>query len=261
MSKDLEQQREHFNSIAEQYYRARTNKNHLLLKDLIWRTFLERNSGLGDHVHSVLEPMCGMAEGYEILKSNFNFDFDYKGFDYSENMVEIARRSKPDLMIDWGDVTAFLPSDKPVDLIILIGGLHHVYSRCAEVLSNLSKAVRPGGYFISFEPTHNNFLNRTIRENIYKTNNLFDDDTEQGFEYKDLAINFEMAGFERIDEVYPGLLSYVFYYNPDAFPILNIGGANLVRILFRLDRMFWANWIGRKMSFATLTLWRRLPDA
>lgn len=258
MSEDLERQREHFNSIAEQYYRARTNKNHLLLKDLIWRSFFDRNKEVSGQVNSVLEPMCGMAEGYEILKQNLGVDFAYQGFDYSENMVEIARAAKAGLQIDWGDVTAFSPPDTPVDLIILIGGLHHVYSRCAQVIANLSNAVRPGGYFISLEPTHNNLLNRAVRERIYKSNNLFDDDTEQGFEYYDLSSNFEKAGFERIDEVYPGLLSYILYYNPDAFPILNIGGLTLVRILFQLDRLFWANWIGRKMSFATLTLWRRL---
>ena len=61
----------------------------------------------------------------------------------------------------------------------------------------------------------------------------------------------------KVDEVYPGLLAYILYYNPDAFPALNIGGKFLVKGLFALDRLFWSGWIGRKLTFATMTIWKR----
>ena len=77
------------------------------------------------------------------------------------------------------------------------------------------------------------------------------------YQHKELQ-HFKDAGYEKVDEVYPGLLAYVLYYNPDAFPALNIGGGSLVRLLFCLDRLFWTTWVGRKMSFATMSLWRRL---
>jgi SAM-dependent methyltransferase len=143
------------------------------------------------------------------------------------------------------------------DFIILIGGLHHVYSRTQDVLNSLKKSLRPGGYFLSFEPTHNNWLTRRIRRRIYKTNDLFDDNTEQGFEYRDLDRYFKIAGYNKVDEVYPGLLAYILYYNPDAFPALNCGEKFLVRSLFAIDRLFWNNCFGRKLSFATMSLWRQ----
>jgi len=257
MGKLVEQQRKHFNEISEKYFQARKHPNHLLLKNLIWEKFLKRNKSIATEVRRVLEPMCGMAEGYEILSKYLIPNFDYHGFDYSENMIEIARQRKPALKIEWNNVTAYQSTGDLFDFIILIGGLHHVYSRTQDVLHNLGKSLRRGGYFLSFEPTHNNWLTRRIRQRIYKSNDLFDAGTEHGFEYHDLDRYFKLAGYEKVDQVYPGLLAYVLYYNPDAFPVLNVGGKFLVKSLFAIDRLFWDNWLGRKLSFATMSLWMR----
>ena len=110
------------------------------------------------------------------------------------------------------------------------------------------------------EPTHNNWFTRRIRQRIYKANDLFDADTEQGFEYTDLGLFFKNAGYVKVDEVYPGLLAYILYYNPDAFPGLNVGGKFLVKGLFAIDRLFWSGWIGRKLTFATMSIWKRRSD-
>lgn len=253
----VEQQREHFNSIAERYFAARKNPNHLALKDLIWKSFFARNREIAREVRTVLEPMCGMGEGYDIITTYLTPAIDYKGFDYSENMVDIARKARPGLAFSWSDVTTHDPGGEEVDLVIVIGGLHHVYSQTQRALTNLARALRPGGLFVSLEPTHNNVITRAARRRIYRTNDLFDEDTEQGYEYVDLQRHFTDAGFRLVDQVYPGLAAYVLYYNPDAFPALNVGGTTLVRSLFALDRLAWANFIGRSLSFATLSLWRK----
>ena len=253
----IEQQRTHFNEISDEYFAARKHPNHLLLKDLIWSHFFARNRNIGTDIKRVLEPMCGMAEGYAIITKNIGAEFSYVGFDYSERMVAIAREKNPQLEIEWNDVTRYEPPNRLFDMVMLIGGLHHVYSHTEAVLVNLRKCLYRGGYFLSFEPTHANWLTRWTRRRVYNANRLFDADTEQGFEYRDLQHHFENAGFEKVDEVYPGLLAYVLYYNPDAFPMLNIGGKFLIKSLFAFDRLFWANGIGRKLSFATISLWRR----
>jgi hypothetical protein len=125
------------------------------------------------------------------------------------------------------------------------------------VIKNLAGSLRSEGFFLNFEPTQHNFITRFIRNRIYRSNDIFDEDTEQGFDYPALSRYFRDAGFEKVDEVYPGLSAYVLYYNPDAFPFLNVGGAWLVKLLFALDRLFWGNMIGRKFSFATITLWKK----
>ncbi len=100
-------------------------------------------------------------------------------------------------------------------------------------------------------------MTRKVRQRIYSRNSIFDEQTEQGFELRDLDAMFRNAGLSCVDQVYPGLLSYVLYYNPDAFPFLNFGGTTMVRATFGLDRIFWKTWLAKKLSFATITLWRK----
>lgn len=135
-------------------------------------------------------------------------------------------------------MTAYKNSEVVFDFVILIGRPHHVRRRTPGVLSNLAKSLWPGGYFLSFEPIHNNCFARRVRQRVYKTNDLFDADTEQGFEFIELDRHFKEARYEK---VYPGLLAYILFYNLGAFPALNIGGGLLVRLLFSLDRLSWSN--------------------
>ena len=258
MTESTEQQRKHFNSIASVYIESRQHHNHLLLKDLLWKHFFDDKQHLASECRRVLEPMCGLGEGYEILHRYVLAEgFYYHGVDYSENMIATARQRHPNLYFEWGDALAFSRDHADFDLVFLIGGLHHVYSRARDVVARLSLALRQGGYFLSFEPTHNCWLNRQVRRHIYAKNNLFDNETERGFEFKELERIFEEQGYAKVDEVYAGLLAYILYYNPDAFPALNRGSSWAVRFAFALDRIFWRNAVGRKLSFATITLWQR----
>ncbi|MDR2240965.1 MAG: methyltransferase domain-containing protein [Zoogloeaceae bacterium] len=257
MDSKVERQREHFDSIADEYLEARLNATHRDLKKRIWSAFSANKKALLASGARVLEPMCGMAEGLEIVETYFQSEIDYLGFDYSEKMVAAARRRLPKHQIEWADVTVFDPKDKQYDFIVLLGGLHHVYAVSDKVVMRLADSLAPGGYFLSYEPTQNCWLTRKIREKIYSANPTFDHKTEQGFDLEQLNTMFRQAGFDLIDQAYPGLLSYILYYNPDAFPWLNKGGVPGVKAAFSIDRLFWRNWIGRKLSFATLSLWRK----
>jgi SAM-dependent methyltransferase len=255
----VERQRAHFDRIATTYFESRQHANHLLLKALMWDRFFAGHEFLRSPELRVLEPMCGFAEGRRILEQHLQPEFRYSGFDYSVSLIERARELDPALDITMGNVLEFDASglDQPYDLIILIGGLHHVYAQAGEALGRLCTALRPGGHFISYEPTHDLAAVRWIRETIYGRNPLFDVETERGFLLSELNELFEGAGFELADQMYPGLLSYILFYNPDAFPLLNRGGSSLVKATFALDRPFLRNLLGRKLSFATLSLWRK----
>lgn len=109
----------------------------------------------------------------------------------------------------------------------------------------------------SLEPTHGNPLTRAVRDRIYRRNALFDEQTERAFSVRDLFGMFEAAGLRRRVVMYPGLLAYVLYYNPDAFPGLNRGGSAGVRLAWTLDRPLIGTALGRLLSFCTLSLWER----
>ena len=256
MTSLLERQRVHFNSIADRYRLARLGNNHLALKRLLWSEFLRDKADLKRPGLSVLDAMCGYADAYAILREHLSSEIDYSGFDYSDEVVALVRRENPGLRIAHADVTRFSP-DRTYDLVIVLGGLHHVRHAAADTVKRLTAAIRPGGWFISLEPTHGNELFGALRKAIYRHNALFDSATEQDFAVRELRAMFEGAGLDLIDVMYPGLLSYVLYYNPDAFPLLNIGGARTVRFLFSIERPLMRSGVGRVLSFATLSLWRR----
>ena len=87
---------------------------------------------------------------------------------------------------------------------------------------------------------------RWVRDSVYRRNEIFDAETERGFALSRLNELFTANGFELTDQMYPGLLSYVLFYNPDAFPRLNRGGPSLVRATFVLDSPFLKSWLGRR---------------
>lgn len=253
----IEKQRAHFDGIATKYFESRKNSNHLIFKSLLWDFFLRDNKKLLIKTDlNVLEPMCGYGEGRKIITTHVTPDFKYTGFDYSANLVEAIKAEDPDINISVADVTKFNVEEE-FDLIILIGGLHHVYKYTEDVVERLRRALKSGGYLINFEPTHNNWIFRKIRENIYHQNNFFDQETEQGFELDELNAVFKNSGFKLIDQVYLGILAYILYYNPDAFPKLNLGGGGIVKTLFNLEKNFYRGYLARKFSFATLTLWKK----
>jgi SAM-dependent methyltransferase len=256
MSSLVEQQRRHFNGIAETYFSARRDANHLELKRLIWLEFLGNKPALKVSGLKVLDAMCGYGDMNDLLRAHLGTEIEYSGFDYSDEVIARVLRENPDLNVWQADATEFRP-DRSYDLVVLIGGLHHVHHAAGRTIESLVRAIKPGGYFLSFEPTHGNRAFGAIRNSIYRRNELFDAGTERGFSVREFFSMLEAAGLELDDALFPGLLSYVLYYNPDAFPKLNVGNSGLVRLLFSLERPFMRSAAARALSFATLSLWRK----
>lgn len=257
MDKIVEQQRKHFDGISKKYYEARQNENHLFYKELMWKYFFKKvEKYFNNNKYNCLEPMCGYGEGFKIITNYSDISVIYKGFDYSEEIVKIANKKFPNLNIVHGNVLTY-EDGNTYDLIILLGGLHHVYRSVDSALANINNLMKNNSFIISLEPTHNNWVFKKVREKIYKTNELFDDESEQAFELMKLNSLFENNGYEKVEQIYPGLLGYILYYNPDAFENLNLGNKTIVELIFRIEKYFFNNVIGRYFSFATLSLWRK----
>jgi SAM-dependent methyltransferase len=253
----LERQREHFNSIADRYHEGRQTPNHLYLKHRMWTDVFSDLSDFKDRRIEVLEPMCGFCDGFDIVSKYLSSNISYKGFDYSDSAVETSRRERPGLEIWQADATKYRPPENSCDLIILIGGLHHTPLDAPDIVANLAPALRSGGIFVNFEPTHGNPVFEKVRDGIYRRNSLFDQQTERAFPVTKLVGMFEHAGLRLRKILYPGLLSYVLYYNPDAFPFLNVGGRGLVAATYAFDKLIYRSKIGRALSFATLSVWTK----
>lgn len=253
----IERQRSHFNAIAQRYEAGREEANHRRIKSLIWGDALACVAPLKGRPIRMLEPMCGYGEGLGIVREHSDLDIDYAGFDYSDVIVEELSRSFSGGRIWQADVTRYRPDSAAYDLIFLAGGLHHVPDSAPQVVASLASGLKPGGMFVNFEPTHGNPLFQAVRDRIYARNEIFDEVTERAFPVADLQAMFQAAGLEEVRTFYPGLLAYVMYYNPYAFPLLNKGGPRWVDRLFALDRLVMSTIIGRWLSFATVTIWQK----
>lgn len=252
----IDKQREHYENVAEKYYKYRQSKNHLIFKDLLWNSFFRDKHFLKKNGLHVLEPMCGYAEGKSILENHLNVNIEYEGFDYSDTFLDIVKRTNPSIKVSKMDATKFKPIKK-YDLVILIGGLHHIYDFARDFVNTIYDALNDGAYFINFEPTQNNIIYKIIRTQIYKKNPMFDYETEKGFDVTQLNDIYLSCRFKIIDQIYPGLLSYILYFNPEAFPFFNIGNERGTKLLFNIEKPFFRNFIGWKCSFATLTLLKK----
>lgn len=252
----VEHQNEHFSSISEEYYEARQNKNHLFFKSLLFGYMLKDFLTDRKETLLVLEPMCGYGEGRSIVSKYITENIEYEGFDYSDILIEKVHAENPEVKIYKQDVTTF-KSEKKYDIVILLGGLHHVPEYAETVCKSLSDSLKPGGLFINFEPTNNCGLIAKIREIIYKRNHIFDEQTEHDFSLKELNNLYHNAGMKIVKQFYPGLLAYVLYYNPDAFPKLNLGGIRTINFLFRIERNLYTSILGKVFSFCTFSILTR----
>lgn len=250
-------QQAHFDKVAADYVKGREERNHIVVKELIWREGLKDIAfGLPPRFKA-LEPMCGVCEGRDLLRLGLAGDFDYSGFDYSGEIVAAAKARGQGVDVWQADATTVDLPQASYDVAVILGGLHHVPHAADAVMKKVAGALKPGGYFINFEPTDGNPLFRLARRIIYRRNRIFDAETERAFSLDELKGMMEGAGLERVRLIHAGLAAYTLYYNPYAFPLLNVGSEKTVRAIFALDRLFMRNPVGAFFSFATFSVWRK----
>jgi len=252
---DIEKQRKHFDEVAQHYVVMKNNAKFIRVTDAIWRYLFAQIDFKGERL-AVLDAMCGAAFGYDLCVKYLRQPFIYEGFDYSENMVALARRKHPDLYIYHQDITTFSPQ-KQYDIVIIIGGLHHVYAHRLKAVQNIAASLKPGGIFINWEPTHNNRLFGEVRSLLYKRSPQFDADTERDFTTDELNLLMQRCGFSVETQIWPGLLAYILWGNPNVFPRLNRGSPWLVEKIVGAEKFFWRTKLARWFSFLTVTAWRK----
>jgi len=248
---DIEKQREHFDRVAQQYVSAHQDPKCVYVMDAIFGELFAA-AHFSETDIAVLDAMCGSAFGYALFAKYLKTPFIYEGFDYSENMVVFAKQKYPDLHIYQQDITTFSPQ-KQYDIAIIIGGLHHVYAQRHVAARNIADALKPGGLFLNFEPTHNNKLFDAVRSYIYRNNPQFDADTECDFSTEELNELMTENGFSVDTQFFPGLLAYVLWGNPDVFPWLNRGNLWIAKKLVKIEKIFWRTRLARFLSFVTVS--------
>lgn len=252
-------QRQHFNKIGDTYVQARSNKYHVVYQKIWWKEYfswlidrLPKNKGI-----TGIDAMCGNAE-VAVYLAGISPKIKMDAFDYSDEMVSFAKKDiktrNVNIKIWKDDILHFSKDKNTYDFVVILGGLHHMPDYTKKVLSNIYKMLKPGGYFLNLEPTQNNGLLKLARKAIYHHNPIFEESTERAFDLEDYNNYLHQAGFTIEKQSYPGLIGYILFYNPDAFPYLNIPIMGLTKFLARIDVKLGNTRFGQYWSFATWTL-------
>ena len=108
----------------------------------------------------ILEVGCGSGFAASYLRGRFGH---YTGVDYAENLLDYARlyNAGPNVNFIATNIRTFR-SEEPFDMIFLVGVLHH-FEEMEQVLRQLVRLLKPGGWLVANEPQPANPLIRLAR--------------------------------------------------------------------------------------------------
>jgi SAM-dependent methyltransferase len=138
-----------------------------------------------------------------------------------------------------GEATNVPMADACVDLVIMLGGIHHVPDR-ERLFREVHRILRPGGHFLFREPLSDLFLWRWVRGVIYRLSPSLDADTERPLSRHDTEPILEAAGLT-LEEWRPcGLLGYCLLMNSDVLVVNRLlrfvpGIASFTRFMAHVD--------------------------
>jgi len=186
----------------------------------------------------VAEICCGAGEAFHLLNASARLGV---GVDVSPAMLEAARKSIPDdtrLFVN-GDATKLPLKDAQFDMVVMLGGIHHVNDR-HRLFSEIRRILKPGGAFIFREPLDDFFLWRALRAAVYNTSSTLEADTEHPLRHRDTREQLEGAGLALEIWRTLGFFGYCFLMNSDVLAINRVwqyvpGAVVLTRFATKVD--------------------------
>jgi SAM-dependent methyltransferase len=161
----------------------------------------------------VLEAMCGGGHTTQYLLSR---GAAVTGLDISPREIDSFRQQWPDCeAICVSALDSGLENDS-FDCVVVSGGLHHVHPHLSQVVREIHRILKPGGYFCFIEP-HAGSLPDVARKFWYKHDSLFADN-EAAIDVEALKSEFA-SSFSFNFETYLGNVGHLLVLNSMVFRI------------------------------------------
>lgn len=177
------QQQEHYDNIAAEYEEHYSDEWSVEYR----RRFIYEPmfAGLNLKGMRVLDAMCGSGQTTEYLLSK---GAEVTGLDISNEVIDTFRGR-------WTNATAVKRSlldsglpDNSFDMVVVVGGLHHIHPHVNRAVTELHRVLKPGGYLCFMEP-HSGSMPDIIRRVWYKFDRFFSDN-EASIDIDRLQDNF-----------------------------------------------------------------------
>ena len=143
---------------------ARTYENSWLQRaffDLIHQATLALATGIVHHPTSVLDVGCGTGKLLRRARSYWP-EAQLIGVDPANGMIEMAKRLAPNATFSTGMAEALPLQDRSVDLALSTTSFHHWQDQAAGI-REITRVLRPGGYFILVDASFSDWLVRVFR--------------------------------------------------------------------------------------------------
>jgi SAM-dependent methyltransferase len=162
---------------------------------------------------TIVEICCGHGESVKLLGPRPRRTI---GIDISHAMLRTARRehASPSVTFVQGDATMLPLADSSVDSAFMLGGVHHVNDR-EKLFREISRILKPGGFFYFREPVSDFLLWRAIRAAVYRLSPALDHETERPLLYEETVPVLDRAGLNCTSWSTHGFLGFCFFMNSD----------------------------------------------
>jgi len=118
----------------------------------------------------VLEAMCGSGHSTEYLLER---GANVTGIDVSAEAIELFRRKWPQSEAVVASIMDPPLQDESFDVIVVVGGLHHVHPHVDEAIEHMGRLLKPGG-FLCFSEPHTGSLMDVARRRWYARDSMFE---------------------------------------------------------------------------------------
>lgn len=163
----------------------------------------------------VADLASGSGHNSLALRARFP-DVRVEGFDISAKAVE-AYRANVGTEAHQIDLTRGYEGDAAYDAAMFVGGLHHCVADLPGTLRTVAGMLRPGGWFLMFEP-NNRYVLEAARKVWYRLDGYFDSATEAALDH-DRLLDLADGLFRLVDVRHFGGPAYFLIYNSLVFRV------------------------------------------
>ena len=198
----------------------------------------------------VLEAMCGSGHSTGFLLDRGAI---VTGLDISNQAIGLFRTKWPTCdAVTESILRSGLPSES-FDVVVVVGGLHHVHPHVNDAVMEISRLLKPGGMFCFCEP-HRGSIVDSLRRLWYSRDSMFESN-EGAIDVAALRASFATQ-FDVITERYFGSVAHTLVLNSMVLRAPLWLKRVYARPAMGLEQLLNAV-LGRRISCSVLCQWRK----